>query len=158
MGDNLALRNAHRKACDVGRRAAESVGVRSNKVSVVVQTYSGGIGFTGTTLVSTSTLVLSPRPKVQTGGFVVGYFGGGDATRAGGRLMAGQFAIGPITLNFPGGGYTVAQVAPDASDSIKVYYLIEGDAFDSGGEKFEIVDVVATRPHQVTLVVERTAQ
>ena len=158
MADNLALRYAHRRAADVGRKAAESVGARSSKVSVVVETYSAGVGFTGTTLVSTSALVLSPRPKVQTGGFVLGYFGGGDATRAGGRLLAGQFAIGPITLTYPGGGYTVDQLAPSASDAIKVYYLLQGDAFDSGGEKFELVEVVATRAHQVTLVVERTKQ
>lgn len=158
MGDNPTLRAAHRRAADQGRKSAEAAGVRPTAVSVVVETYSGGIGFASTTLVSTSTLVLSPRPKVQTGGFVLGYFGGGDATRAGGRLLAGQFAIGPITLSYDGGGYTVDQLAPSASDAIKVYYLLVGDAFDSGGEKFEIVDVVATRPHQVTLVVERTKQ
>jgi hypothetical protein len=158
MPDNPAMRLAHRAAALAGRRAAESAGARPTAVSVVVETYSGTTGLAGTTLVSTSTLVLSPRPKVSTVREGSGYFGGGPGAASSGRLVAGVYTIGPITLTAPGGGYSVAQVAPPSGASKAVYYLLAGDDFASGGERFDLLEVDASRPHQVTLTVQRTAQ
>jgi hypothetical protein len=152
MADNLAARLAHRNAALTGRRAAEAAGVRSVSVSVVTETWSGP------TQVSTSTLVLSPRPKVVPAGEEPGYFGGGNSAISGGRLVAGTYRIGPITLATTGGGYTVAQVAPDGASNKRIYYFLSGDEFSDSGERFELTDVDASRPHQVTLTVRRTAQ
>ena len=60
-----SLRLAHRAAADAGRRAAAAVGARPTTVSVVVVTYSGPVGVTGSSVVSTSTTVLSPAPRVR---------------------------------------------------------------------------------------------
>ncbi len=153
-----SLRAAHRAAADAGRRAAERVGARPTTVSVVVATYSGPVGVTGSTLASTSTTVLSPSPRVRSGGGAAGYFGGGTAAASAGVLMEGQYVVGPITLDYAGGGYTQAQLCPAAGEDRVVYYLLEGDEFSPGGERFRLVDADATRPHQMTLVLERTAQ
>ena len=153
-----SLRAAHRAAADAGRRAAAAVGARPTTVSVVVVTYSGPVGVTGSTVVSTSTTVLSPSPRVRSGSAASSYFGGGTAAASAGLLMAGQYLVGPITLDHPGGGYTQAQLCPVAGEDRVVYYLLEGDEFASGGERFRLVDAAATRPHQISLVVERTAQ
>ena len=153
-----SLRAAHRAAADAGRRAAERVGARPTTVSVVVVTYSGPVGVTGSAVVSTSTTVLSPSPKVTPNGDTASYFGGGTASASSGVLRANAYRVGPITLDYPGGGYTQAQLCPAAGEDRVVYYLLEGDEFASGGERFRLVDADATRPHQISLVVERTAQ
>lgn len=153
-----SLRLAHRAAADAGRRAAAAVGARPTTVSVVVVTYSGAVGVTGSSVVSTSTTVLSPAPRVRSGSAAPSYLGGGTAAASAGVLLAGQYLVGPVTLDYAGGGYTQAQLCPAAGEDRAVYYLLEGDEFSSGGERFRLVDADATRPHQITLVVERTAQ
>ena len=158
MADNLAARLAHRNAALTGRRAAERSGVRSVSVAVVVETWSGPTQVSTSTLLSTSTLVLSPRPKVVPAGEEAGYFGGGNSAISGGRLVAGTYRIGPITLATTGGGYTVDQLSPPGASDTRIYYFLAGDEFSDGGERFELTDVDASRPHQVTLTVRRTAQ
>jgi hypothetical protein len=158
MADNLAARLAHRNAALTGRRAAERTGVRSVSVSVITETWSGPTQVSTSTLASTSTLVLSPRPKVVPAGEEPGYFGGGNSAISGGRLIAGTYRIGPITLATTGGGYTVDQLSPPGASNTRIYYFLAGDEFSDGGERFELTDVDASRPHQVTLTVRRTAQ
>ena len=158
MADNLAARLAHRNAALTGRRAAERSGVRSVSVSVIVETWSGPTQVSTSALMSTSTLVLSPRPKVVPAGEEAGYFGGGNSAISGGRLVAGTYRIGPITLATTGGGYTVDQLSPPGASDTRIYYFLAGDEFSDGGERFDLTDVDAARPHQVTLTVRRTAQ
>jgi hypothetical protein len=158
MADNPTLRLAHRAAALAGRRAAEAVGARPTSVSIVTETYSGTTGLAATTLVSTSTLTLDPRPKVSTVREGGGYFGGGRGSASSGRLVVGVYRIGPVTLTTAGGGYSAAQLAPPGGSALTVYYLLTGDDFASGGERFDLLDVDASRPHQVTLTVQRTAQ
>ena len=146
MADNLAARLAHRTAALTGRRAAEAAGVRSVSVSVVTETWSGPTQVSTSTLTTTATLVLSPRPKVVPAGEEAGYFGGGNSAISGGRLIAGTYRIGPITLATTGGGYK------------RIFDFLAGDEFSDSGERFELTDVDASRPHQVTLTVRRTAQ
>ena len=158
MADNLAARLAHRNAALTGRRAAEAAGVRSVSVSVVTETWSGSTQVSTSTLTTTATLVLSPRPKVVPAGEEAGYFGGGNSAISGGRLVAGTYRIGPITLATTSGGYTVDQLSPPGASNTRIYYFLAGDEFSDGGERFELTDVDAARPHQVTLTVRRTAQ
>lgn len=155
--DNTAARNAHRRAADAGRRAAESAGVRGTSVSVVVETYVAAIT-NGATPASTVTTVLSPRPKVRAATDKDGYFGGGTAAASDGVLSAGGYVVGPITLPYTGGGYSQEQLCPAGAATKRVYYLLEGDEFAAGGEKFRLLRADSTRPHQTTLMVERTRQ
>jgi len=156
MADNSAARSAHRAAADAGRRAAESVGARPTQVTIRTRTHSGAINADGTTLSTTSDLVLSPRPKVTaTGDGASSYYGGSPATPL---ATAREYSVGPITLDYGSGGYTLSQLAPTSSASVRVTYLLEGDDFGASGEEFDLVGYDASRPHQVTLRLARTRQ
>ena len=158
MADNPALRNAHRAAALAGRRAAEAAGARPTQVSVVVETYDRAVNLAGATLLSTSTLALDPRPKVASGVDALSAFAGGTAAVSSVRLASSQYVIGPITLDCGAGGYTQAQLCPPSAANTRVYYLLTGDDFAGGGERFDLVQADASRPHQVNLLVQRTAQ
>lgn len=155
MPDSLTLRHAHRAAADAGRRAAESVGARPTSVIVRTRTYSGAIHADGTSLSTTSDLTLSPRPKVvPVGDGDSSFYGGSPAVP---RAMAREYLVGPITLSYNGGGYTLAQLAPTSSTTTRVSYVLSGDDFD-GDEEFDLAGYDASRPHQVTLRLVRTRQ
>lgn len=159
MADNAALRGAHRRAADAGRRAAEAAGARSTKVTVRVRSYSGAIHATGTTLLSTTDTVLSPRPRVQPVGEGESSLYGGGLEAHPGTSTLRQFVVGPITLDYPGGGYSLASLLPAESPSTRVTLVLEGDGFEANGEEFDLLTQPdASRPHQITLTVARSRQ
>lgn len=159
MADNPLLRQTLRAAANRGRIAAESVGVRSTVVTVRVRVYSGPVGAQGTTLVSTTDTVLTPAPKVrQISEGKSAYFGGGIYTDATGRVLAGEYEIGPITPEFVAGGYSPTELAPAGGVNKRVTLLLAGDEFQTGGEEFEIVKIDATRPLRTMLMVVRVRQ
>ncbi|MDB4930534.1 MAG: hypothetical protein JWM10_3018 [Myxococcaceae bacterium] len=139
-------------------------GVRRATVSVVVETWSGPVGVATSTLVSTVTLPITPAPTVVEGNGQVGYhpgggyFGGGLSTLSAGRLEVGQFLVGPITKPYTGGGYSAAQLAPGGGATKRVYYLLTGDQFLGGGERFELVHLAAGDPFTTSLVLQRKEQ
>lgn len=156
MADSPSLRRAHRAAADAGRRAAESVGARPTSVTIRTRTYTGSVNADGVSLSTTSDLVLSPRPKVTASGDgASSYYGGSPAVD---RALAREYTVGPITLAYDGGGYTLSQLAPSPSPSVRVTYVLEGNDFESGGEEFELTGYDASRPHQVVLRLARTRQ
>lgn len=152
------LRDIRRAAADAGRAAADAVGARPTAVTLVVETYSGPVDAPGSTLVSTVSTRFAPNPKVTTAGSPDGYFGGGTGSLSNGILIAGQYRVGPITLAYPGGGYTQEQVCPPGGSTKRIYYVLDGDEFSAGGEKFRLIDPDATRPHQIFFTCERTEQ
>ena len=159
MADNFAARDAFRAVADSARRVAEAMGQRPTKVTIRVRTYSGAVGANGVTLSTTTDTVLDPRPKVvQVTEGRPSYFGGGTIALHSGTADAGVYEIGPITQDFPGGGYTQSDLAVQGSTSTRVTVLLEGDEFTSGGEEFTITNADFTRPHRGMLEVTRTRQ
>ena len=155
MADNPAARSAHRAAADAGRRAAESVGARPTSLTIRTRTYSGAVHADGTSVSSTSDLTISPRPKVvPTGDGGSSFYGGSPAVP---RATAREYLVGPITLDYGSGGYTLAQLAPTTNTTTRVTYLLSGDDFSSD-EEFDLAGYDASRPHQVTLRLIRTRQ
>lgn len=149
-----------RRAADAGRRAAEPW-VRPTVVTIVVETWSGPYGATGSTLVSTATTTLSPRPKVQAvGDDGASAFGGGYASSSAGGLVATTYDIGPVTLRYPGGGYTVEELLPLGASNKNVYVVLSDGAYEGTGERFRVDpgSLVATRAYQCTFRVVRTDQ
>ena len=70
--------------------------------------YSGPVGQTGVTVSSTTDTVLDPRPRVRSGiRGQRGYFGGGVLSASTGALRIGEYEVGPVTQDFPGGGYAL---------------------------------------------------
>lgn len=159
MADNAAMRDALRRAADSGRRAAESVGVRSTTVTIRLRTYAAAVGTSTGTVTATTDTVLDPRPKVnQVTEGKRSYFGGSVLAESGGRLLAGEYEIGPITQDFTGGGYLPTELAPVGAANKRVTVILAGDEFKSGGEEFEIVKMDATKPHRIMLQVGRARQ
>ena len=159
MADNVAARDAFRAVADSARRVAEAMGQRPTKVTIRVRTYSGAVGANGVTLSSTTDTVLDPRPKVaQVTEGRPSYFGGGTIALHSGVADAGVYEIGPITQDFPGGGYTQSDLAAPGAYNKRVTVLLEGEEFTSGGEEFTITNADFTRPHRGMLEVTRTRQ
>lgn len=149
-----------RRAADAGRKAAEPW-VRPTIVTIVVETWSGPYGAVGSTLVSTDSTVLTPRPKVQAvGDQGASAFGGGYASTSAGGLVATEYEIGPVTLDYPGGGYTVRELLPLGAANKNVYVILADGAYEGSGERFKIDpgSLVATRAYQCTFRVVRSSQ
>ena len=158
MANNTAARDAFRSIADACRRIPETLGVRNTSVTIRVRTYTAPVGESGATTTTDNTL-LSPNPKVrQVSEGQRGYFGGGVLASSTGALRVGEYEIGPITQEFPGGGYSPTDLAPAGGVTKRVTVLLEGDEFTSGGEEFEIVDMDATRPFRTMLLVGRVRQ
>ena len=137
--NNTAALNAFRSIAGNVRRIPETLGQRTTQVTIRLRQYSGAVAAHGTTIVSTSDMVLDPRPKVvEVTDGQPSYFGGGSLALSDGIARAGVYEIGPITQSFPGGGYTQTQVVPAGSTVTRVTVLLEGDEFSAGGEEFEI--------------------
>ena len=159
MANNTAAVNAFRAIASAVRGIPETFGVRGTLVTVRVRVYSGPVGAQGTTLTSTTDTVLSPIPKVRQVSEGRGaYFGGGLYTDSTGRVLAGEYEIGPITQEFPAGGYTPTELAPAGGVSRRVTLLLAGEEFQRGGEEVAIVKLDATRPLRTMLMVVRVRQ
>ncbi len=155
---SASLRAAHRAAADAGRRAAEAVGARPTRVYVRTREYTAAIHASGTTLVSVSDTELSPRPRVrQLGAGEASFYGGGPGAAPG---LAGTrvYEVGPITLDYAGGGYSLASLCPGESTSTRVSYVLVGDDFDANEEFDLVAPPDASRPHQVILRMGRAKQ
>lgn len=158
MANNTAARDAFRSIADACRRIPETLGVRNTSVTIRVRTYTAPVGESGATTTTDNTL-LSPNPKVrQVSEGQRGYFGGGVLASSTGALRVGEYEIGPITQEFPGGGYSPTDLAPAGGVTKRVTVVLEGDEFTSGGEEFEIVHMDATRPFRTMLLVGRVRQ
>lgn len=149
-----------RRAADRGRRVAAALEQRPVAVSVVVRTYSGAVGLATSSLSSTTTTLLDPAPKVVAAGEGASSAFGGDAPAATiARLRAGEYAVGPITKTFAGGGYSAADLAPAGASTKRVTLILAGGGFAANGEHFEVVEVDDTsHPQSIYLRVARTRQ
>ena len=157
--NNTAAVNGFRAIADSVRRIPEQLGQRTTAVTIRVRTYSAAVGATGTVLTSTTDTVLDPRPKVvQVTDGAPSYFGGGTVSLSNGALVAGVYEIGPITQDFPGGGYAQDTVAPASGYTKRVTVLLDGSEFSAGGEEFEVDAADYTRPQRGMLRVVRTRQ
>lgn len=158
MADNATARDGWRALADACRRIPETFGTRSTSVTIRLRTYTAPVGESTATATTTNT-ILDPRPRVrQVSEGQRGYFGGGVLASATGELRVGDYEIGPITQEFPGGGYSPTDLAPAGGVTKRVTVLLAGDEFSSGGEEFEIVHMDATRPFRTMLLVRRVRQ
>lgn len=158
MADNASAREAFRALADSVRRIPETLGTRGTAVTIRTRTYTAPVG-ESTATATVSDVVLDPRPRVrQVSEGQRGYFGGGVLSASTGALRVGEYEIGPITQDFPGGGYTPSDLAPTGGVTKRITVVLEGDEFTAGGEEFEIVQMDATRPFRTMLLVARVRQ
>lgn len=158
----MSLVDDLRAAAQAGRQAAADVEQRPTTVTIRVETYAAPINTltTGTTPSSTSDTVLTPSPKVMDlGTSDPSTFGGGVADDATGNLGATYYQVGPITQLWSGGGYSLRDtLAPAGAVNKRVLVKLEGPAFQSGGELFDVVRSWQTSAQSTYLIVRRTRQ
>lgn len=147
-----------RRAALAGRRAAYRAGQRDTTVALVVETYSAAVGTAGATLASTTTTTLDPSPKVERVEDPLSAFGGGLAAEGGADLGGTTYRVGPVTKPVDGAGYDRGDLFPAGGSTKRVYYLLGGDEFKTGGERFRPVRVERETPQSITIVVQRTQQ
>ena len=111
--------------------------------------------------VAVSTSVSTEEP-IAIGGYYLcaSAFGGGYASTSAGGLVATEYEIGPVTLDYPGGGYTVRELLPLGAANKNVYVILADGAYEGSGERFKIDpgSLVATRAYQCTFRVVRSSQ
>jgi hypothetical protein len=111
------------------RAIPTTYGVRQHEVVIRTTTWATADRL-GTPTVAN--LTITPRPKVR--------------EAANGR----ELLVGPITPNHSGGGYTVAQLNPDATNAPNVdsVYLVTGP---NGTREYECIDITTDRGYQYML-------
>ena len=157
----MTLIDAHRKAADKGRLAAQTAGARPTTVSVELRTYDLPVGTVGAVVLTTVTTTLSPKPKVvRAGAGATTALGGGFGALAAGGLTSEEWTIGPITQTYTGGGYVPNVLLPATTTFQTLTIRLTGDAWGSGGESFELIpgSLDASKPHQFSFNVRRAVQ
>lgn len=148
-----------RRAAAVGRRAAAGVGQRPTAVAIVTETWSAAYGTSGATLSSTSTTTLAPNPDVTVTAWTPSAFGGGLAQGSVTALVAAEVRVGPITPEYPGGGYGTSALNPaPTSAAQRVYHVLTGGQFSDAGERFDAARLEFPTPQSVYLILTRTQQ
>jgi len=161
MGDNATMRAGFRALADSVRRIPEAFGARSTTVTIRVRTYTASVNATGTTLSTTVDSVVDPRPLVrQMAMGERGYFGGGWSALSGAQATERVYRVGPMTLDYVGGGYTAADLSPATANTKRVTVVLVGDDFTGGtsGEEFRVIEAHADHPFRVELLIARTHQ
>jgi hypothetical protein len=136
VANNATAAAAFRRIANAVRGIPEQFGTRNTLATVRVRTYSSAVGAQGTTLSSsTADTVLTPIPKVtQAVEGTPSYFGGGIFTDSTGRVLAGEYEVGPITQDSPRRRVPARRtLAPAGSVSKRVTTVPTGDEFQSGG-------------------------
>lgn len=146
----MSLRTALLKTADKVRAIASkpSIDERTTSVTIRRRVTSGGqlgrVGDGGG--VSSTDLVLSPRPKVRE-------VSQREITGSGGRYQAGDVKVGPITPTYSAGGYTEEQLAPRVTtNGVEIRYVLAGGIT---GE-YSRIDLSTDRSHSWFLVLRRT--
>lgn len=119
--------------------------IRTTAVSVRTRVWSGGKPGLGSA--TDTDLVLSPRPKVRE-------LNQSEVAGSGGAFEAGDVRVGPITPQYTGGGYTIAQIAPDGAAGTEILYVLTGAI----AGLYSRVSVETDRAFRYELVLRRSRQ
>lgn len=142
----MSLKNRMNALADKVRAIPSRPGLDERPTSVTVRTivYEGGrVGAEGTT--HTTDLPLLPIPYVKD-------VDQKDITQSGGRYIAGDVKVGPITPFYGSGGYTEAQLAPvKTTNGTKIIYVLTGQL---AGE-YDRVALDNERTHSWYLILRR---
>lgn len=142
----MSIRSSALKLAGKLRGLPSSPGVDIYTTSVTIRTRTNSGGRVGAEGVKTdSDLVITPRPKVRE-------VSQREIAGSGGRYVAGDVKVGPITPAHSGGGYTEAQLAPTAgTNGVQVIYVLAGGV---AGEYLR-VDLQTDRALSYFLVLRR---
>lgn len=132
------------------RATPGDMGLRPYTVTVRVRTWSGGaVGLETATNVDTRLLVGGQNPKCRR----VAYK---ETVAGGGRYQEGDYRIGRVTPNFPGGGVPYGTMAPPTQTGTEVYYVLVGPDTPAAGAVCTVVGEEGDHPLHRNLVVRPT--
>ncbi len=113
----MSLREDLLPVCRDARALVESLGLRTNSLTIRTRTYSGEPGVWP---YSDLDLVITPRPKMR-------WLTGAEVAASGGRYAEGDMKVTKITPAYAGGGYTPEQLRPaPTEDNVEILYVVTG--------------------------------
>ena len=126
-----------------------------SRVEVYDKPLQHGAVMTGTE----SVVTISPTPRVEqlTGTLALAYGAGAVLQEKAGEATVTVYRISRITPAYSGGGYTLDQLVPTLTDATTKRHvvLLSGPGLKSGGEPFKVIDIIASDPMEIMLVVQR---
>ena len=148
----MSLRSSALKTANILRGLASkpAIDIYTTSVTVRTRTWAGGrIRADGGKV--DEDVVLAPRPKVRE-------LNQREITGSGGRYVAGDVRVGPLTPahdDNPGVGYTIAQLAPEATtNGVEILYVLEGESGITG--TFTRIDLKTDRAFSYWLILRAT--
>lgn len=131
---------ALRKIADDARKIA--IPIRTTRVTIRTRVWTGARG-RGTPTVTDVPLAAYIPVRNPTSS---------EVATSGGQLKMGDVLVGPVTPEFAGGGYTLAQLEPAATDALtEIVYVLSGAV---EGEYRRVADDT-TRPFRYMLTLRR---
>jgi hypothetical protein len=119
------------KVLNDGRQKLVDVGLRPTRVWVRLASWSAGEIHLGE--VTNTDTEITPRPKVEHAGRVL--------------------RVSGITPDFTVGGYTVADLSPEAANAVDFYFLVRWQGAASS-EPYRLVEIDASEAFSLKLVLE----
>lgn len=140
----MTFRDRLNAIADRVRRTPVALDERPTTVRIRTRTWAGGRrGSDGPT--TDTDVTLTPTPKVRE-------VNQRDIAASAGRYILGDVKVGPITPTYPGGGYTMEQLAPTITEGgIEIIYVLAGGV---EGE-YARVDLATDRTHSWFLTLRR---
>lgn len=142
----MTLRDCMSKVADKVRAIASKASIDERPTAVTIRTRTWTGGRRGTPGGHSDVdVVLTPRPAVVE-------VTGRDIAASAGRYSISDVKVGPITPAYTGGGYTQAQLAPDAvASGVEIIYVLAGNVV---GE-YARIDLSTDLSHSWFLVLRR---
>lgn len=126
-----------------------------SRVEVYDKPLQHGAVMTGTE----SVVTISPTPRVEqlAGTLALAYGAGAVLQEKAGEATVTVYRISRIAPTYSGGGYTLDQLVPTLANATSKRHviLLSGPGLKSGGEPFKVVDIIASDPMEIVLIVQR---
>lgn len=140
----MALRDALLPVFQSTRTLMDTLGLRTNELRIEVRTWSGPPGGRTSVIASTTSVTITPPPRIRT-------LSTNDVASSGGRYEDGDLRADKITPKFTGGGYEPEDLRPVVDKNQEVVYVIEGP---NGGD-YHLVGTETARNFGYALVLRK---
>lgn len=132
------------KVLEQTRPLMDQLGFRTNGLSMVVRSWTGKPGATGSTFTDSTPLVLFPIPRIRA-------LSQEDVASSGGRYQDGDLRVDRLSPKHSTGGYDPEDLRPVVPQNAQIVYLVTGP---NEGE-YDLVDLETTKNFEYVLVLRR---
>jgi hypothetical protein len=120
------------------------LGLRQNSLSLVVRSWTGKPGATGSAATDSEAVEIFPIPRIR-------QLSSREVASSGGRYQDGDLRVDRLSPKHPGGGYDPEDLRPSVGQNQEIVYLVTGP---NEGEH-ELVDFDSSQNFQYVLVLRR---